>query len=396
MLFWLITGSSLRAATLLGRILNARTRQPLAGATVGLRNTNFFITTDPNGRYQLANLPAGQYELIVTFVGYASATQRIHLSANQALVRNLSLTEQAGQLGPVSVKGILNRETETASRRSEQSADNIINVVSSARIEASPDINVANVLQRMSGITLQRSNGDGGSFAIIRGIEPRYNNTTLNGVKITSPDEKSRFVPLDIIPADLLQRIEISKALMPSMEGDAIGGTVNLVMKDAPTAALLRSSGSIGYSQLFFDQPYVSFNKSVIRPKGFTETKGVDYKVQPGDFSRQNLNFVSKTAPPSGTAGLTWGNRFGNNRLGVLVGASYQNQFSGANSEFNAVTIDQYNVPSKSDVANRTYSTNQVNYGLNIHVDYQLTPPSQAQSVQYTATLRFGPDPTQS
>ena len=374
LLFLVVACSYLQAATVTGRVVDARTRQPLPGATVGLRNTNFFTTADREGNYLLSNIPPGQYELLISFVGYAPRTDRIRLTADQTLVRNLALTEQAGNIGEVSVKGLLNRETETASRRSEHNADNIINVVSSARIEGSPDINVANVLQRMSGITLQRSNGDGGSFAIIRGIEPRYNNTTINGVKVTSPDEKSRFVPLDIIPADLLQRIEISKALMPTMEGDAIGGTINLVMKDAPQAALLRASASLGYSALFFRQPYTTFNQSVIQPKGFTETRGADYRVQPADFSRENLNFVSKTPPPSGTAGLTWGNRFGSNRLGVLIGASYQNQFSGAISEFNAVTIDQFNTPSKSDVANRAYSTNQVNYGLNLHVDYQLTP----------------------
>ena len=362
------------AATITGWVLDARTRQPLPGATVGLRTTNFFTITDRNGNYQLTNLPAGDYDLLITFVGYMPRSEHIRLTADQTLVRNANLAEQAGNLGEVNVKGILNREAETASRRSERNADNIINVVSSARIEGSPDINVANVLQRMSGITLQRSNGDGGSFAIIRGIEPRYNNTTINGVKVTSPDEKSRFVPLDIIPADLLQRIEISKALIPNMEGDAIGGTINLVMKDAPPAALLRVSGSLGYSALFLKQSYTTFEQSVIRPKGFTETNGADYLVQPGDFSRGNLNFRSKTAPPSGTAGLTWGNRFHNNRLGVLIGVSYQNQFSGAISEFDAVTIDQFNTPSKSDVANRIYSTNQVNYGLNLHVDYQLTP----------------------
>ena len=102
-------------------------------------------------------------------------------------------------------------------------------------MEVSPDINAANVLQRMRGLTIQRNGGGDDAYAIIRGLDPRYNNTLINGIKVASPDEKNRFVPLSIVPSDLLSSIEVSKSLLPEMEGDAIGGTVNLKMKDAPT-----------------------------------------------------------------------------------------------------------------------------------------------------------------
>lgn len=360
------------AGTLEGTVYDTHTHRPLADASVGIRNTPFFTKTSPNGTYRLSNLPAGRHELIVTYVGYGATSRAITLTADQTLRLVIELTENPAQLQEVSVTGLMNREAESAARRSEQNADNIINVVSSARMDKLPDINVANVLQRLSGITIQRTNGGDASYAVIRGIEPRYNNTTINGVKVTSPDEKSRFVPLDMIPSDLLQRIEISKALVPSMEGDAIGGTVNMVMKDAPNSALLRSSASLGYSQFFFDQPYNAFDKSAVQPRSPNQRNNPEYVAQPDDFSRGNLDFKPKHGPPNGTAGLTWGNRFRDGRLGVLIGGSYQHQFSGINSEFNSVTNDANNQPRKVDVANRVYSTNQANYGLNLHVDYRL------------------------
>lgn len=361
------------SAQIRGTVYDGRSGQPLPGATIGLRNTTFYTNTDKNGTYRLTDVPTGQYELVVTYVGYTELRRSITYTAGQSRSLNLKITEQAGQLSEVRVKGIMNREAEDAARRSEQNADNVTNVVSADRMEKLPDINVANALQRLSGITIQRANGGDASYAVIRGIEPRYNNTTINGVKVTSPDEKSRFVPLDIIPSDLLQRIEISKALLPNMEGDAIGGTVNLVMKDAPTESVLRASGSLGYSQFFVDQPYNSFAKSAINPQSPNQRSGAEYVAQPADFSRGNLNFTQKTGPPNGTAGLTAGNRFLNDRLGILVGASYQNQFSGTNSEFNTVSTDASNQPRKVFVANRVYSTNQVNYGLNLHIDFKLT-----------------------
>ena len=166
----------------------------------------------------------------------------------------------------------------------------------------------------MSGVSIQRSNGSDGAFAVVRGMEPRYNNTLINGIKIASPDEKNRFVPLDIIPSDLLKRIEITKALTPDMEADAIGGTVNLVMKDAPDSTLFRVSGSIGYSQLFFDRGFESFDKSDIHKKSPSETNPEGYIAIPSDFSLSNVESLKKQAPPSYTAGITYGRRFIRNK----------------------------------------------------------------------------------
>ena len=97
-----------------------------------------------------------------------------------------------------------------------------------------PDVTLGNTIQRVSGVTIQRTSTGEGRYAIVRGMDQRYNNTLVNGIKIPSPDDKYRFVPLDIFPSELLERLEVIKALTPSMEGDAIGGSVNLVMKNAP------------------------------------------------------------------------------------------------------------------------------------------------------------------
>src|SRR6202012_4989894 len=114
-------------------------------------------------------------------------------------------------------------------------ADIIQNSVSPRAIEISPDLSVANTAQRISGVSLERSTNGEGQYVIVRGMDKRYIYTLVNGIKIPSPDNKNRYVPLDIFPADMLERLEITKSLTPNMEGDAIGGAVNMVMKDAPT-----------------------------------------------------------------------------------------------------------------------------------------------------------------
>lgn len=277
------------------------------------------------------------------------------------------------QLHQVSVFGQLSREEEPGSRARERHADNVTNIISSRAMERSPDINAANVLQRMSGITVQRSGGGDEAYSIIRGMEPRYNNTLVNGVKIASPDEKSRFVPLNIIPSDLLSSIEISKSLLPEMEGDAIGGTVNMIMKDAPDSLTFKATAALGYSQLFFDRRYTGFGKNEIRPLSPLQRNPPGYKAQPDDFSRSNLDFKPQWPLPTGIFGVTYTQRFLKNKLGVIIADNIQNQYYGDNSQFNGISPENQTISNKLhaiDVSNRQGSTQQMNNGLITHIDY--------------------------
>ncbi len=150
-------------------------------------------------------------------------------------------------------------------RRLEHKADIVQNVLSARAIELSPDLTVGNAMARVSGVSVQRGSSGEGRYAIIRGMDQRYNNVLVNGIKIPSPDDKFRFVPMDIFPSEMLERLEVIKALTPSMEGDAIGGTMNLVMKDAPHDFLLTANVSAGYSTLFFTSgPSQAFTHSGI------------------------------------------------------------------------------------------------------------------------------------
>src|SRR6202012_3746122 len=213
----------------------------------------------------------------VKFIGFGGYEKKVKITSGSTQVLNIHLSAKAEDLTTVSVYGKLDKETESASRSSEKNADNVENVVGAKAILKSPDINAANVLQRVSGVTIQRNSGGDEAFAVIRGIEPRYNNTLINGAKITSPDDKSRYVSLDVVPSDLLQRIEVSKTLTPEMEGDAIGGTVNMVFKDAPDSMLFNANAAIGYSGIFLDRKFTTFSKKDIQAQSVYDRIGPNY-----------------------------------------------------------------------------------------------------------------------
>ena len=367
--------ASAQTASLKGQVTDAQTKEPLTGAFVHFDGKNGGSVTDAFGRYSITGIAPGTYKLKVKYVGFTEYEEKVTFTAGQAATLNASLSEKTESLKAVKVYGSANPESEASSRKSEKNADNITNVLSAQAMQRSPDINAANALQRVSAITIQRNSGSDEAYAIIRGLEPRYNNTLVNGVKVTSPDPVSRFISLSIVPSDLLDRVEVSKTLTPEMEGDAIGGTVNLVFKDAPEYEYFKANGSIGYSGIFFNRKFDDFSHGAVQTKSPADRFGASYKAPPGYFSRANLDFTKKNAPVTSLFGFTYGRRFLNNKLGFIIADSYQNQYYGTNSQFNNAQLDTR--PGKgfqpviSDVANRTYSTQQLNNGLSGHLDYK-------------------------
>lgn len=356
-----------------GKVYDATDFSPLPGAVVILSELSKSYVTDANGNFKIEDVPSGHYTLEIKYVGFETIKKGFDLKNNQNLNLNIALKQNSQQLQAVNVFGTIDKESESASRSSEKNANNITNVVGAEAISKSPDINSANVLQRVSGVSIQQNSGGNDAYAIIRGIEPRYNNTLINGVKITSPDDKTRYVSLDIVPSELLQKIEVSKSLTPEMEGDAIGGTINLVFKDAPDNFLINANGSLGYNSLFLDRKFKDYHKGDIQQQSVYDRIGATYKATPADFSVSNLDFYDKNASPSALFGLTVGNRFFNKKLGVLIAETYQNQFFGSNSESNPTVPNPQNnfEPYITSIANRYFSNHQQNNGTNLHLDYK-------------------------
>lgn len=375
----LVSAASAQKSTLKGKVTDGASNEPLPGAYVRFDGMNIGNTTDAFGNFEINNLKPGRYKIKIEYVGFSEFEKEIDIASGQTVVLNMALAEKNQNLNTVNVYGKLNQSNESSSRQSEKNANNTTNVLSARAMERSPDINAANALARVSAITIQRTSGSDEAYAIIRGLEPRYNNTLINGVKVTSPDPVSRFISLSIVPSDLLDRIEVDKTLTPEMEGDAIGGTVNLIFKDAPDHEYFKADGSLGYSAIFFNQKFEDFSKKDIQSKSVYDKNGPGYVAQPGDFSRSNLDIIKKTALPTALASITYGRRLLDNKLGVIISDSYQNQYYGANSQFNIAQPDPKNnlAPEITDVANRMYSTQQLNNGLSAHVDYKFDDGNQ-------------------
>ncbi|HEY4286547.1 MAG TPA: TonB-dependent receptor [Puia sp.] len=372
-LLFLLFSAAASAQVLKGQVLDAKTGEPMSGATVEIKAAGSpdhkqFVKLD--GSFLFKNLRTGEYEIEISFANYKKQKEHVIMTVpgnNEVKI----IMEPA--IAELSVVTITNEGGDRHTRNIERNSNQLVNVMSAKSIQLLPDITVANVLQRISGVTIERNSAGEGRYPIIRGMEKRYINTLVNGVKIPSPDDKSRFIPLDLFPSELLERLEVSKSLTPSMEGDAIGGTINLVMKDAPAGKLFQANASGGYSTMFSTQDYLKFNNSSISKSSPAEIHGREYVASPGDFPNGPFNYTKKGTPLNEAFGLTAGNRFGKGKqFGVLFSGSYQNIFSGTRSTFFLPNAQPNlnNIPQFQDLYLRRYSTDNQRLGLTAKLDY--------------------------
>jgi outer membrane receptor protein involved in Fe transport len=375
----LLTGIATLAfsQTIKGRVFDARTGEPLAGATVHLEGTNRSTLANLDGSYVFRNIGPGKYEIEASLEGYKKPKDiEVQVTENNnAKAGDFQMESIATSLTEVIVMTNANRGSDNSVRNMEKNSDVVQNILSEKTIQLLPDVTVANALQRISGVTIQRDNTGDGRYAIIRGMDQRYNSTLVNGVKIPSPDDKYRFVPMNIFPSEMLERLEVIKALTPNMEGDAIGGTMNLVMKSAPDRFLLSVNASSGYSTLFSSQPFTAFGHSGINKQSPAQIYGNSYIASPANFPLGNLNFTKMANPINSTMGLTVGDRFLNKKLGVILSVSYQNLYKGSTSE--RLVPDAQPLPAPvgntlnpSDAYIRQYSTQTNRIGLQNKIDY--------------------------
>lgn len=330
------------AGTLRGRVIDALSKDPLPGARIAIVGTGKGAVSGLDGSFRL-RLDPGTYSLRITYSGYRDTTYVINMSdADQSLDFGLARNTTPGK--EITVVGAAEHGSDASSMASVKSASNVINSVSARTIEVSPDISVADVTKRMSGVSVSRTSTGDAHYAIIRGMDKRYNYTTINGVKIPSPDNKNRYVPLDIFPSELVDRVEVSKTLLPSMEGDAIGGAMNLVMKQAPDHAITSLQVGTGYSDLFSgDRKFSTFDANPT-----TQSPRASIAAMTANMPPQQAALAEAAAFPSGAwsprpvifvpgayLSATVGNRFLEDQsLGIIAAGSYQNSYRGANTTF--------------------------------------------------------------
>ncbi len=291
-------------------------------ASVVVKEINKGTVSNINGKYTL-ELPAGNYTLIAQYIGYNDTEIPISVEGSSKTILDIVLRENIQELEATVVYGKLSRGQAKALNE-QKNAPNVKTVVSFEQFSKYADRNAAEALQRMPGVSLSRDQGEG-ELISIRGLSPRFNAVQVNGQRVPSPDpDDDRAVGLDLLQADLMESIVVNKTLTPDMDGDAIGGTVNFNLKQAPDKPILNVSASGGFNQ------------------------------QQSEFEEYGKDLQAFSA--------VLGQRFFNDKLGIIAAGSYYRTNRGS-------LLNQFNYTDDSSTVieekrNNDYDVTRVRYGL--------------------------------
>lgn len=305
---------------------------PLSGAQVTVVGVNREASTNRDGTFLVGNVPPGNQILRVSYLGLPSKDTPLMVTSGVGPSVRVKLGDDVVQLETYRVEG--QRAGQARALNEQRTSSNLRNIVAADTIGRFPDQNAAETMQRITGVSLERDQGEG-RFISIRGVDPDLNNTQLNGVNIPASQEDNRKVNLDVFPTDILDSIEVVKAITPDMDGDAIGGSVNVKTQTAFSAdgRILRGSAEGQYN-------------------GLKDSWGYKYSA-------------------------AWGDKFLDNKLGLLASWSTAKKIFGSNgreTDNNPWVADPANggfIEPGADIQHREYDVTRWRTGASFSLDYR-------------------------
>ena len=234
------------SGTLQGRVMDKETGEALVGANVSIVNTSLGAAADLDGKYVIYRIPTGRQTVKLNYIGYKPMTLDVTIVENTTTTQDFRLV--SGTVTADTVVVTAQARGQLSSINEQLTSNNIINVVSAEKMQELPDANLAESIGRLPGVSLQRTNGEADKV-VVRGLSPQFNNVTIEGVPMTSTsgglaagntnngysNYSDRSVDLGMLTDDVVKGVELSKSLRADMDANALGGTINLTLKEAPS-----------------------------------------------------------------------------------------------------------------------------------------------------------------
>ncbi len=297
----------------------------LPGATIVVEGTNLGAVSDVNGFFRLNGLSDGNYTAKITYIGFAPEEKDFVISNNRTASIDNVVMREGLMMQEVVVTGLNARHKAMSQQKNNI---NISNVISADQVSRFPDSNIGDALKRIPGINVQYDQGEA-RFGHIRGTAPDLSSVMIDGTRIPSAESDARSVQLDLIPADMIQTIEVNKVITPDMEADAIGGAVNLVTKSQPVGRRITALAGGGY------------------------------------------NLISEK--PTLNLGFSYGDRYLEDKLGMMLAVSYMNNPAGSdNTEFEWEEDETGMFTSEYQV--RQYYVQRERQSYSLALDYLFNP----------------------
>ncbi|TGD59771.1 TonB-dependent receptor [Flavobacterium humi] len=337
-LLFAITQTMAQNGSVKGKVIDEN-HFSLPGARVFIESLKKEASSDFEGSYSIVSIPKGTYSLKVSYLGYTAYESSITIEENRTLNLTIQLAPEKLVLNEVEIESY-RADGQAKALNTQKNKENIVNIISTDQIGKFPDSNIGDAVKRVPGITMQVDQGEARNI-IVRGLSPQLNSVTLNGSRIPSAEGDNRNVQMDLIPTDMIQTVEVNKAVTPDMDADALGGSVNLITKTSPQKFRLSTTLGSGISFI------------------------TDKRILNGSF--------------------LLGNRSKNDKLGWLVSTSFNDRDFGSDNieaewedkfEYNSGdpdNLEEVNVnPYAKQVEAREYRIQRIRRSVSANLDYKI------------------------
>lgn len=218
-----------QTGTIKGVITDAKTNEPLIGASVLIKETLNGVAADLDGNYIINNLSSGTYTLIVSYVAFNEITHSgVEVDINKETILNFEMLSTDISLEEVEIVARVNRESENILLMEQRQALVSTQAVGSRELSRKGIGNAQAAVAQISGISRQ----EGVKNVFVRGLGDRYNVTLLNGFPIPSEDPEYKNIALEFFSTDIIQNIGVNKVFSGNSYSDVGGAVIDISSKE--------------------------------------------------------------------------------------------------------------------------------------------------------------------
>ena len=329
---------------------------PIPGATVVIAGSNTGTATDIKGNFTLKDVPTRTYMVEVSCISYQKMRiSDVKVAGGRTTPLDVILQDETEMLNEVVVTATYNKASANALYSKQKTMVAMSDGISADLVKKTSDNNMAQVLRRVSGVTI-----DNGKYVNVRGMGERYNNVQLNGASLPSTEPNRRNFAFDVIPSGLVDNVTIAKTFTPDLPGEFTGGLIEVQTLAVPSKKFLDISLGTGMNTQSTGKDFLSnkrfksdwlFGEMNDRQwyAGRSEDEG---KIGTQNAALKNTFGMKKfTAMPIQNYSLTFGAPIElgyGHKLGVVAALTYRNeQTTEEYKEMNTITKDSLNGPGK-------------------------------------------------
>lgn len=289
--------------TINGKIVDARTAEPIIGANVVIEGTTVGAATDLEGAFQISNVKPGTYTIVVSSITYKTQSLTdVIVEGGKITTLDVPLAEEVSELSEVVVTAKREINTDGNLIRSIREAKLVVSGISAEQITRLPDRDAAEVMKRVPGVTVVDNR-----FVVVRGVPERYNQVMINNAIAPSTEIDRRSFSFDLIGAGAIDQMLIYKSASAELPGDFAGGMIRVVTKQPSNEEFINVGFNVGYRTNATGQTTISSQGSSTDWLGFDN----GFRDLPSNFpSSSALKTSAKNSPLRERAGKSLTNNF--------------------------------------------------------------------------------------